>query len=337
MDCLYNAYVRHVDQLGLKTGDTRAIFYAMRSSVLQDSTYGGYPSRANVVGGRRRRKKKKKKNHRPNSQIAAAAKGNTILMNTPGGAVPVEVVKDTTPILTEAEIQEILEEEYLINSLATINDQGDSFDPTDAFASSDENGLINGRPWYEQNDEFWEENGFLLEDETGLLLPNPNPGAVLTSVEEVIDNVNKTRNDAQNKHKPEWMKKAEKKGEPWWKPKLPSWNSPHMGLRMAYTPTAVAPWIINTLARLDGLEVKMQQWSWYNAEALYQEAETDFERQIILTSDYGKEVEHITLEPAIYCVTSSKHAQFGTTVPKHGVIALAIQLSLSPDRVPETH
>ena len=100
---------------------------------------------------------------------------------------------------------------------------------------------------------------------------------------------------------------------------------------MAYTPTAAAPWIINALARLDGLAVKMEQWSWYNKESLLQEAETDAERQIIMTSDYGKEVngqEDILIEPAIYCITSSKHAQFGVTKPETGVIALAIQLSL---------
>ncbi len=320
MDCLYNSYANHVEHLGLKTRDTRAIFYAMRSSVLPIS--GVVSPTKKAVVGRRKKHKKRHRRGKHNGQVHQNNAGLELLM--PGSEI---VPFKNEP--TDEEIEEMLEEmnreDSLVDALSKINEQDGGFDPTDAFAAADENGLIDGIPWFQKNEDFWEQNGFLIEEDSGLLLPNP--GAEISSA--IIDRVV----EKPKQERPEWVKEALGEDDDYYYGNYNYYprKSYSSGLRMAYTPTSVAPWIINTLARLDGLNVKMQNWSWYNSEALMQEAETDAERQIIMTSSYGEEVqnqEDITLEPAIYCITSSKHAQFGAVKPKHGVIALAIQLSL---------
>ncbi len=322
MDCLYNAYDNHVEHLGLETRDTRAIFYAMRSSVLPVSGIVS-PTKKAVVGEKGKRKRKKRRGRgKYNGQVKPNNNARLGLLMPGEEIIPFE--NEPTAEEIEAMLEEMDREDSLVDALSKINEQDGGFDPTDAFAAADANGLIDGIPWFQQNEDFWEQNGFLIEEDSGLLLPNP--GAEISSA--IIDRVEKPKQE-----RPEGVKEALGEDDYWddynynYYPR----KSYSARLRMAYTPTSVAPWIINTLARLDGLTVKMQQWSWYNSEALMQEAETDAERQIIMTSSYGEEVqdqEDITLEPAIYCITSSKHAQFGAVKPKHGVIALAIQLSL---------
>jgi hypothetical protein len=165
--------------------------------------------------------------------------------------------------------------------------------PPDDDILSDANGYIDGVPWWMYEDEYWKDVGYSDDDE----LPKP---------------------------------KKDSRGWQTWKKWSNSWAW-RRHFRSAFTPMALAPIIVTTLARYNGLLCEMEYNEWWNQETLMQEAETMAEMFVILGTDYGKEVETITLEPAIYCMVSSKHAQFGAVVPTKGVAGMAIRLSLNPD------
>ena len=108
-----------------------------------------------------------------------------------------------------------------------------------------------------------------------------------------------------------------------------SWED---GWTSTYTYGGVAPWILKSLANLHGLEIVVQHRLW-TPEHYTKQAETHWQAAISTSTAYlfGKEVDAIDLEPAIYLMLDgpiSLHAQFFEQVPvDKGVCVMAIALA----------
>lgn len=186
---------------------------------------------------------------------------------------------------------------------------------------SDANGMIDGKPWWSEledeviDDLFYEDDIGLPFSSTPILDTDEAPRRVTT----VVDGG-------------EWKKQGKGLVKDSQYAGWGGWQQPYRTLRFGLTPTSVAPWIARALAEVDGVHVRVQHVSWWNQSTYLQEADTEAEKRVILSTNYGEEVndpKDITFEPAIYCMVSSKHAQFGIVRPQYGICCLAIQLTVN--------
>jgi len=88
----------------------------------------------------------------------------------------------------------------------------------------------------------------------------------------------------------------------------------------------VVPWIISVLAGGSGCAVTVQHRLVTPAHYLADPDMDMMHRIIVGISDFGEEVEELTLAPAIYLDLTAQHASFQTQVPK-GVLTMALQIT----------
>jgi len=308
MDCLFNAFMSHAAKVGVHVNhvDARRIFYTMRSSILPE--YTTWPLNKTTPSG--------------------------LLLGD--GLLSIENEQDpwwaewleTNKHLLPEEIDDLM---------------------------SDANGYVGGVPYGDIFDAGGYEIYDSLEDdfEEKIILPSRKENNAIATIElphgiSVVIHGNgseeqesaPSQSEYEEPYDGKWggfgANRKNKKKNKWNSNKGNRWSGYGYGtqgmfsnVRAQFTPASVAPWIINALAKLYGLDVAIESSPWWTPQTYLQEARTDAEKRIILQTDYGKEVEEFSFEPAIYCMVSSKHAQYGSTKPSTGVCCMAIQLSLS--------
>lgn len=98
----------------------------------------------------------------------------------------------------------------------------------------------------------------------------------------------------------------------------------HDGNPNQHTFAGVLPWLYwqmlyqHNLRSSSVIEMKLER-NYVTLPEYMPEAQNHIQQEIMLnrTRYWGKAVDQITLAPAIYCMLSERHAQFGQTVPDY--------------------
>lgn len=103
----------------------------------------------------------------------------------------------------------------------------------------------------------------------------------------------------------------------------------YKGMRAAFrvegaTPGPIVPFVIRRLASLRGLSVEVEHSVFEKGHHVV-DAQNKTQRLIAQHTSFGKYVQRVTLEPAIYTLIDVSHAVFSETVPA-GVPTIALQI-----------
>lgn len=98
----------------------------------------------------------------------------------------------------------------------------------------------------------------------------------------------------------------------------------HDGSANQHTFAGVLPWLYwnmlyqHNLRSRNTIEMRLER-SYVTVPEYMPEAQNQTQREIMLnrTQYWGRAVDQITLKPAIYCMLSERHAQFGQTIPDY--------------------